>query len=730
MWLLAALTPPKQADPDRDRSARLLHGLLLVIIGWFSLLLIGGLYLDPASSPRIALAGTILIGLSFASLALLRWGRWWAASNVFVFELWLTVTVMAVTGGGMATPAVPGYLLVILAAALLIGWGWGLASGLICLLTQLAITYAEFMGWLPPFQGARTPLTYLIVYTLISGMAAIFVYYFTARVQASLGLARQELAERKRAEEAIRKSERVLREAESLGHTGSWEHDLITGEIFYTEENRRIFFGDDRSKGAPFDDYAQAVHPDDREFLQRQYAQLVGEGHPGDIEYRVVWPDGSVHVIFGRATVVRDEAGRAIRIYGTNVDITERKRAEEEIKHQSARAETLTRIAARLNRQLELDAVIHAVCEEAISTFKASQATMSLYDKERELLVYAGGVNISPEYAAAIEPITRSRFDEFLRTMGPIMVVPDIQVLPDVPNAESASHQNMRTLVTAAMFRGQELVGALVVGVTGHVREFAQDELALLKAVSDLAAQAVANAQLFQAAHDQHEQLRALSAQLVEAQETERRAVARELHDEIGQLLYAVSANLEAVQISPEARNAAGNMASQLAESAELVDTALRQIRDLALELRPSMLDDFGLVPAVTWLVERQAQRAGFAVDFSAEPPDLRLPPALETTVYRIIQAALTNVARHAQARRVTVSVRRRASEVELLIHDDGVGFDVAAALARAHQGATLGLLSMQERVRLAGGTLAIDSERGHGMQIQARFPAPSAGEP
>jgi two-component system sensor histidine kinase UhpB len=299
------------------------------------------------------------------------------------------------------------------------------------------------------------------------------------------------------------------------------------------------------------------------------------------------------------------------------------------------------------------------------------------------------------------------------------MVVPDIQAVPDVPNVEFSSQLDVRTVVTVAMVRDGELIGVLAVGVNGHVREFAEDELSLLKAVCDQAAQAIANAQLFKAATQQREQLRALSAKVVEAQESERRAVARELHDEIGQLIYAVSANLEAIQISPDALT----LAARLADSAALVDEAIQQVRDLALELRPSMLDDFGLVPALTWLVERQAQRSDFTVEFTAEPPELRLAPSLETTIYRIVQIALTNVARHAQAQHVNVTVQLCEAEVELLVRDDGRGFDVAAAFERAIHGATLGLLSLQERARLAGGTLDIQSSPGHGVEIRALFP-------
>jgi PAS domain S-box-containing protein len=141
-----------------------------------------------------------------------------------------------------------------------------------------------------------------------------------------------DITERKQAEIGLRKSERILREVEELGHTGSWEHDLVTGEIFNTEENIRLFFGEDRSKGKRFEDYVDALHPDDRAFVMGRHAHLLAEGGPRDIEFRVVWPDGSVHVLVGRATVVRDQSGQALRVYGTNVDITERKRAQDHLR--------------------------------------------------------------------------------------------------------------------------------------------------------------------------------------------------------------------------------------------------------------------------------------------------------------------------------------------------------------------------------------------------------------
>ena len=137
------------------------------------------------------------------------------------------------------------------------------------------------------------------------------------------------------------------------------------------------------------------------------------------------------------------------------------------------------------------------------------------------------------------------------------------------------------------------------------------------------------------------------------------------------------------------------------------------------------MLDDLGVVAAIRWYVDRQAQRAGFSAQFLADPPQMRLSPALETTCFRVVQEAMTNVVRHAKASNVRISLWQKSKEIELVIEDDGIGFDVQAIKDRSANDTSLGLIGMQERVLLVGGQIEIHSNKvsGRGTEIRARFP-------
>lgn len=219
---------------------------------------------------------------------------------------------------------------------------------------------------------------------------------------------------------------------------------------------------------------------------------------------------------------------------------------------------------------------------------------------------------------------------------------------------------------------------------------------------------------------DAYSKLKVLSGMLLNAQETERRNISSELHDEIGQALTAVKIKLHRLGAQIEKGNASsGDVASCM----ELADIALAQVRDLSLNLRPPQLDLMGLEAALQWLLERHAQPASLEVHFNARLEAKGRTAQADITCFRVVQEALTNVIRHAQAKNLWVDAFEGVEYIELQIRDDGVGFDPAAAKARAAQGGSIGLLSMEERVTLQGGSFEIASRPGAGAEIRARIP-------
>src|SRR5581483_2044697 len=212
--------------------------------------------------------------------------------------------------------------------------------------------------------------------------------------------------------------------------------------------------------------------------------------------------------------------------------------------------------------------------------------------------------------------------------------------------------------------------------------------------------------------------LQSLSSRMLEVQESERRHIARELHDEIGQALTAVKLHLQSAmrRCGPEARQ-------PLEECVLITDQALDQVRNLSLNLRPSQLDDLGLVAALRWQIGRQAAASGLHTEFEADELNERLEAALETACFRFVQEAMTNVVRHAQARNAWIEARRNGDRLRVSVRDDGRGFDVAAATREAIARGSLGLLGMQERVGLAGGRLNVSSRPAEGTTIVAEFP-------
>jgi signal transduction histidine kinase len=282
---------------------------------------------------------------------------------------------------------------------------------------------------------------------------------------------------------------------------------------------------------------------------------------------------------------------------------------------------------------------------------------------------------------------------------------------PEVDQDEARRMEVRTGLYVPLVARGRAIGIVVVHDKLGREARFSDEDLRLAEIFAARAAVAV----------DLSERVaRDTVRRVIDAQELERRRLARELHDETGQALTSILLGLKAIRAAgsdEEAERAE-------AELRELVVQALQDVRSLAVELRPSALDDFGLVPALERLAQTFAERSGIAAGVEANLGEERLPAETETVLYRLVQEALTNVIKHAAAARVSIVLTRRGGGVSAVIEDDGRGFSVDGVRDDA-----LGLVGMRERIALLGGTLAVESAAGEGTALVAYLPIPVSSE-
>lgn len=280
---------------------------------------------------------------------------------------------------------------------------------------------------------------------------------------------------------------------------------------------------------------------------------------------------------------------------------------------------------------------------------------------------------------------------------------------------EVAAREQLVTYIGAPV-KSHGLVLAVIELASRASRAVHPDETRLLELISGQIATALENAQLVERLRERELKLRQLSLRVLSAQEEERTRISHDLHDETAQSLTTLKLMIEMIkQTIPSDQE---DLRRQVEEVEASVRNTLQGIRNLIADLRPPMLDDFGLVPTLKWLVQGFTQRHGIRVELQKVHLLRRLPVEVETVLYRAVQEALANVAKHARAGIVNVSLERTAERVVVIVQDDGIGFDDR----RSRRGA-FGLLGIRERLAALGGSLVIDSQRGRGTTLTMVVP-------
>jgi PAS domain S-box-containing protein len=413
-------------------------------------------------------------------------------------------------------------------------------------------------------------------------------------------------------------------------------------------------------------------------------------------------------------------------------DITERIQAEERVQHLLDQQIAVNRLALALGESRDLDEIYYTIYVHVKALMDTDVFIISFYDDETQ--PFQAGYVVSEgtvRDAASLPLIALQEVGHGIQVIhtGEPFYVPDLckamersrtecTILEDGAVVEGPPPPECQDISRSALYVPMKIEGETI-GVmqvqSNQLDAYSQEDIDLLSALANVAVIAIENTRLFEQVRAGRERLRWLTQQVVSAQEEERHRLSRELHDEAGQSLTALKISLDL--IGEDLPVELGSLHQRISEAVALTETTMEQIRLLAYGLRPPALDAVGLNYTLAGLCRDFAMRTQLSIDYAgAELPVL--PEAANICVYRFLQEALTNVAKHAHANQVWVALRCDTETVSLSVEDDGQGFEV-----QARTSAGIGLLGMQERIELLGGRLEIESRPGQGTCLIAHIP-------
>ncbi len=485
---------------------------------------------------------------------------------------------------------------------------------------------------------------------------------------------------RRKAEHDLRRSQEQLAEAHRLARLGSWEWDVRKNQVSWSDELFRIYDRDPARHVPSYESFLATVHPDDREHTGTVLRLAMENVSAFVYDHRIVRPDGSVRMLHTRGEVLPGGDGRVLRLMGTCWDITDRWEALRRAEKAQADAE-----AARL----EMENILQRVADGFVAVDRDCRYRF---------------LNESARRVMKRDPVSligKLMWDEFPEVRG-----------HEFQHACEQALAEQRPVHVWNYFQPWDrwFEGRIHPSPEG-LSIFFTDVTEQQKAQENLRASA--------------EQLRALAARLSEIREEERKSIARELHDQVGQALTALKLDLEWTRGQVSAGAPAETRARLLAMDA-LLDQTLDTTRRISATLRPAILDDLGLAAAIRWQAAEFTQRTGVVCETRLPDVDAALAPATALALFRILQEALTNVARHACAKTVRIGLALEGPSATLTIADDGRGI-APEVLSRQ---TSLGVMGMRERALAFGGTLELSAEVGRGTTVAVRVPvaAPETG--
>lgn len=529
-------------------------------------------------------------------------------------------------------------------------------------------------------------------------------------------------------------SERKRLEEELL-HTKSFLDSIIENipDMVFVKDAKELKFVLFNRAGAEFvgRERADLIGKGDHDFFPRPQADfftaidraaLRGAGPLEIPEEPIATAGRGVRIIRTKKIPILDEKGDPAYVLGISEDVTERHHAERLRRRHEREMIAVNSILRALETHVDVRAAFPKVCAGLRALAQCTSASLALFDEHRERMRL---IAVDAPWAAGVGGDVYLRVAEYPGSAellaGRSHEARDLAALADLPLVRLSCAIGFRSTLSLPLYTGEDVIGILTL-LWDVVDGPAAVDSQVLRQVTGALAIALERRRLYEQVRAGREELAALSRRLLVVQESERRHLARELHDEIGQYLTGISLLLNQLE-----HRSSADFRTSRDELDRLVTDLIDRVRELSLDLRPAMLDDLGLLPALRSLFRRFSRQTGIAVEIAQVGLERRFSPDVETAVYRIVQEALTNVARHAQVQTVAVGVTVVDDRLRVVVADQGRGFDADAELAAAR---TSGLSGMRERTTLLGGRFRIEARPGGGTCVRAEFESGAAAAP
>jgi signal transduction histidine kinase len=524
---------------------------------------------------------------------------------------------------------------------------------------------------------------------------------------------RENAALRKRIEERASRSERQLATAQQITHMGSWEWDVGKNQVSWSDELYRIYGLLPRSCEITLEGFLARVHPDDRGRIQSSVSHAVETRGPFRYRERIVRADGSIRELDTAGEANFDEMGRFCGLIGTCRDVTEERARE--------------RLEAGVHRILEMmasAAPLAATLAALVGIIEAESdgmlASVLLYDSGADRLRVAAAPSLPEPYNLLLNDFP---IGPEAGSCGTAVYLRSAVFVSDILSDALwrqyrfvASDYGLRACWSTPIFANDGRVIGTFALYYREPRRPTEQQLALIQRATHIAGIAIERNQM-------EEQLAELSAHLERAREDERAGIAREIHDELGQALTGLKMDLAWLGRHMEAPET--EIRERIAAMSTLIDETIGQVRRISAELRPGVLDDLGLRAALEWQAQEFEKRTGTRCAFQSSVEEVVLTRDASTAVFRICQEALTNVARHADATRVDITLERQARLLYLAVVDNGKGMREGAARSLA----SLGLLGIRERARRLGGEVEVTTGGAGGTTVRLTVPLEREGQ-